>query len=196
MIRLLTTTDRWLGQSRPGWLWLGQLGLVLLGVHRAADRLDDLLAAALVSVRFTAGAARAAMWGGVMIELLTAAVVVGLLVRGLGGTRPSWRAAWTARPLAVLSVPLFWLVSAAAGATAVGIAVGELVGALSPPVGVVAAGVVAGLTLWRLGWTGWERVLAGLPTSGGRWEGAVAAPALLLMATAAAWSLPVWGWLA
>ena len=48
MTRLLLAIDRFFSATRPAWLGLGQLGVAILGVHLAADRLDDSVYQALL----------------------------------------------------------------------------------------------------------------------------------------------------
>ena len=48
MTRLLLAIDRFFSATRPAWLGLGQLGVAVLGVHLAADRLDDSVYQALL----------------------------------------------------------------------------------------------------------------------------------------------------
>ena len=53
VILVLRKTDQWLTSSRPGWLWMGQLAVVILGIHLAADRpmaaADDLRRAVFIA---------------------------------------------------------------------------------------------------------------------------------------------------
>src|SRR5687767_10763690 len=49
LVRWVLGLDVFVARTRPAWWWVGQLAVVLLGVHLAADRLDDLLTAGLVA---------------------------------------------------------------------------------------------------------------------------------------------------
>src|SRR5687768_6902799 len=44
MMRFVVRLDALLAASRPLWGWLAEIAVVFLGVHLAADRLDDVLA--------------------------------------------------------------------------------------------------------------------------------------------------------
>jgi hypothetical protein len=56
--------------------------------------------------------------------------------------------------------------------------------------------VTSAVVAWRLGLTGWRRVVGGLGTPTRRIDGWAWAPALLIVGgTAASRGLPFWGWL-
>lgn len=199
MWRGVAGTDRWVARTRPAWLWLGQLALVVLGVHLAADRLDDALAGWLAASPIpwpepeqplTLGT-----WAAVGLELAGVAWATLTLFRAsappVAGARE-----WVRRgSVHTWLAPLFWAPTALAGAWVLGMAVEDAVAAWAPAAAAPCGWVAAGLVAWRLGLTGLLRVVVATPVPVRRAEGAwAAAPILLLTAFAVRFGLPVWGW--
>ena len=60
LVRWVLGLDAFVARTRPAWWWVGQLAVVLLGVHLAADRLDDLITSGLVATGIPWPEARAA----------------------------------------------------------------------------------------------------------------------------------------
>lgn len=205
--------------TRTAWLGLGQLGLVVLGLHFAADRLDDHLYTLLAAAGALGGGAlepltgaaeldpdlwvQPARWAALVAELLGVLYAFNALTLTPHHTALSW-AAWR-RCLGVeaLVLPLFWSLAAAVGAGVLGMAVEDgLAGisaraAVAPPGGLelalrAAGWGVAGLAAWRLGFTGWRRVVTGLsppahPTQGLAWAPLALGLTALLLAHGVPW---------
>lgn len=196
---VLRRTDHWITLTRPAWMWAGQVALVVLGIHLAADQLDDrlqpLLAAAPLPWPRPGTPGLVATWVAVVTELLASARATWLLLRSPrepSAPRPPWRERLSVQTIVV---PLFWGIAALSGAWVVTMAVEDALAPYAPAMAAVLGPVIGLLLLWRLGGTGWRRVTAGLPARR-RWtDGALWAPLLLLLAGLGAWhGLPLWGW--
>ena len=196
MLRFVTGLDRAVGSTRPLWQWLGQAGLVLLGVHLAADRLDDLVYEALLAVpQSWVGAeqlASVAAWGAVALELVVVLKVCGALLLTARDPQLSWRQWWNARSVDAWLMPVFWGATALAGAWTVGMSVEDLLADQHATGAMLIGWLVAALMAWRLGWTGWKRVVGafvpGRFSRGLGWAVAVAPLTLLTLMH----GLPVW----
>ena len=197
MLSSIASLDRALAWTRPAWAGLGQLALVVLGVHLAADRLDEHVLDLLLWLGVPGGADAlrpAATLGAVTAEILVvfrAALAIALVPPSPQLSLREW-----ARGLSVeaLVLPAFWLPAAAAGAWVVGMGLRDALpeGPWSLPAA-VGLGTLVG---WRLGWTGLRRAIGGLGTPRSRLQGLLWSPLLL----GAAWlvlreGLPLWGWL-
>lgn len=200
MLRWINKLDRLLSFSSPSWLWLGQWATVLLGIHLAADRLDDHLLEALLQVPFGWPSPEfplaAATWFAVAVELMVGAWALWTI--GITRNEPAKNfAVWRAR-LSVRSVvaPLFWAPVAAAGSWVVAMSIEDatsqvLLEAAQPLGGLVAA--VVGL---RLGGSAFVRMVRQMPEPKNRLEGLWATPFVLLVAGLAAFhGLPIRGML-
>lgn len=201
MPRLIGSLDRAVSVSRPAWLWIGQLAVVVLGAHLAADRLDDHLLTWLMAAPITwpdpEAPLLAATWSSVALELTVVAFAVATLFRASRARVEDLRGWWDRRSVWAWVAPLFWLPTAATGAWVAGMAVEDLVAPWVAEAATPLAWVAAALVAWRLGWTGLVRVVRGTPTPRRRLEGlAFAAPALIVAALALRHGLPLWGWLA
>jgi hypothetical protein len=184
--------------THPWWVGAGQLALVVLGVHLAADRIDDAVAAALAWLPVAEdrdwGIGPAA-WVALGIELVVvarAATLLALTEAAPTLSRHTWRELGSVDGVVV---PLFWVAVAGAGAWSLGMAVEDRLAPLtSTDAGRWGAVAVAVLALGRLGLPGLVRVLGGL-RGPRRWtDGAVWAPGLVLVAVVAirhGW--PIWG---
>jgi len=199
VLRLVTGFDRAVGVTRPLWQWLGQAGLVLLGVHLAADRLDDLVYDALLAIpQAQIGAEQLALvaaWGAVALELVVVLKVCGALLLTAREPELSWRGWWSARSVDAWLMPVFWGAAALAGAWTVGMSIEDLLAEQGVVGAEIAGWGLAALMAWRLGWTGWKRVVGALApgrfSRGLGWALAVAPLTLLTLMH----GLPVWRWL-
>lgn len=211
MLRVILRLDELLSSTRPAWVGLGQLGVTVLGLHLAADRLDDLLLAALgalsgpvngllVQAGLSAIESGALVTPAAWLALITELLLVVYLFDGLTLTPQqaelSGRAYLRALSPHAVALPLFWAPASLAGAWAVGMAMEDLTAALSPAAGAV-VGPLVGLTVaWRLSWTGWRRVVTGLTPPQSRAKGLLWAPPLLGLGALAFWyGLPLRGYL-
>src|SRR5690606_9538552 len=158
----LLRADQIVANTRPGWLWLGQFALIALGVHLAADRVDD-LSLWLVSATLGPSAAgprseSVALGLALGFELLVTARVAWVLAISAGGPAPSRADWWRRRSVEAFTRPVFWAVMGLAGAYTVAMAVQD---AVAPTLGGAALwlGVSIGaLAAWRLGLSGWLKV--------------------------------------
>jgi hypothetical protein len=188
--------DALVANTSRAWLWLGQLGLVVLGVHLAADQLDDLAYQALSALPIALpDPAPAAAWTAVGLELLVVLKAAGALLLtpmtpDLAGAR--W---WRARSVDAVVLPLFWAITALAGAWSLEMGLEDLLSPLQPELARPLAATAALLITWRLGWSGWRRVAGALPQDSAPLRGVVWAPLLLaITASCAVHGLPIWGW--
>lgn len=225
MTRLLLAIDGFFSATRPAWVGLGQLGVVLLGVHLAADRLDDSVFQALLwlngplsIVANKLGLAgldpeqltTPAAWVAVALELVADLVLMGALTLTAQAPELSWQRYKERLSVRSAVLPLAWAPIALAGAWMVGMAAEDLLAGWHAQAAHAVGWVVAGLVGWRLGWTGWRRIVGAveLPRSAAtgekvfrvipRWrlDGLVWAPLLLVLAVLATrHGLPIWGWL-
>jgi len=196
---LIRQTDAWIAATRPGWLWLGQLALVALGVHLAADRLDDLLLDAVLALPLPGGAStgpeHVAVGAALVLELAVVVRAAWVLASSAGGPDPAWSAWWRKRSVESLVRPLFWAVMALGGAWTLAMAVEDATATyLGDPVAKGLGLLAGGLAAWRLGWTGWRRTTGGLFLPRHGWAGLLWAPALLACTAVGLMQLPLWGW--
>lgn len=197
-VRLLTLAAAALRATHPWWIGAGQLALVILGVHLAADRIDDAVAAGLawlpVSEDRDWGLAPAA-WVALAVELVVvvrAATLILLTEAAPKLTRQTWRELGS---IDGVVAPLFWVAVAGAGAWSLGMAVEDGLAPLtSPDAGRWGGVTVALLVLLRLGLPGLARVIGGLRGPKTWRDGAPWAPALLAVAfVAVRHGWPIWG---
>lgn len=199
--RLLAGTDRFLARARPTWAWIGQAGLVFLGVHLAADHVDDTLAQVLTSVPIPwpdlDTPREVGTWAAVALELLTCLWAVHALARTAAREPVASFAAWRDRAsLHNLVAPMVWVPLAGAGCWVVAMAVEDLAAPVLPPAAPWLGGLAAALVGWRLAWTGGAGLVRRAPPPARRSEGWLGALVVLPMAAVAArHGLPVWGWL-
>ena len=200
MIRILVKTDRILGALRPAFIGFGQLAVVVLGVHLAADRFDDAFHALLVWINLPWGSpdvwAVVAAWAAIGLEL---AVVVYALTAIIFTshtpeiTRKSW---WEKRSVKAFVLPFFWAPVALAGSWVTGMAVEDVVAPVDETAALILGWTVAVVVAWRLGYSGLIRVLGALDKPKKWTSGAVFAPILVAVASVViVHGLPIWGWL-
>lgn len=197
-MRLLGKLDASLAVTRPLWLWFGQVALVVLGTHLAADRMDDalgLLAAGLPipwpdpNTPFVVG-----QWAGVVLEVAILVWAVRALFRTPENELKHPRE-WAGRfSVHNLVAPLFWLPVSLAGSWSIAMAVEDAL-PIHPASTAFAWGLAAIVAL-RLGVSAVWLLLHSPPPPKRRVEGLLFAPPLALVAGFAAWyGLPIWGWL-
>lgn len=200
MLRFLISTDLLASRMRPAWMWLGQLGVVVLGIHLAADRLDDylgnLLSASEVpwsepQIPLTVGT-----WGAIGLELAVVSWAVWTLLHARATPVKEPRAWWGRRSVHSLLAAAAWLPISLAGAWVVGMAVEDVVAGWLPSLA-AGAGIVAALIVtWRLTLTGWLRVLLRTPEPKRALDGiGWVLPVLTVALLALRHGLPIWGWL-
>ncbi len=197
MFERVRNIDARIASTGRVWFWLGQLGLVVLGVHLAADQLDDLAYRALGALPWSpSDPAPAAAWAAVGLELLVvlkaaSALMLTPMVPPL--TRARW---WRARSVDAFVLPVFWGVAALAGAWSLAMGLEDLLSPLQAQAARPLAIAAALLVTWRLGWTGWRRVVGAMEPGGSALRGIVWAPLLLAVTVSCAiHGLPIWGWL-
>lgn len=195
MLQPLHTVDRILAHSRPAWRWLGEVSLVLLGSHLAADHLEDLLFDALVGLGLgSAGHLSAVTWAAIALELLVATRITALLLLTAGAPPPTWqalRANWSVEALVRVG---FWVPTGLAGAWVLGMAVEDATCSWLGGQALILAVLVALLACWRLLVPAVGRMVGGLFPPRRRTDGWVwAMPMLTTAGLAGRYGLPIWG---
>jgi hypothetical protein len=189
-----------LARTRPIWWWIGQVAVVLLGVHLAADRVDDGISWALATSGIpwpepeqplTLGT-----WSALLTELYVGVWVIVAWARSTGAPirKP---ADWVERgtPHAV-AAPIVWAPVALAGAWMIGMTAEDLVAPYWADGARYVGWTVAAMIAWRLAWPGLVRVVLMTPVPGHRWDGALTIwPAVFVAGLAVRYGLPIWGWL-
>ncbi len=200
MLRFLQNADALASRLRPAWMWAGQLGVVVLGIHLAADRLDDYLARGLAESGIPWSEpslpAGLAIWVAILIELAAVAwagfTLAAARSEPVGDLTMLWRRRSVHTGLALVG----WLPIGLAGAWVVGMAVEDLFSGWIPGLGTVLGFVAMLAVAVRLSWTGWVRVVSQTPepkrwVQGWPW----AFPVLIVSGLAFRHGLPIWGWL-
>lgn len=196
MLRWLTGLDRLAAASRPAWGWLGELAVVVLGIHLAADRLDDWILAALAPVELPWPSPdfplQLATWTAVTAELWVAAWAAFMLWRSRNEAVTSARE-WAHRAsVSSVLAALAWAPLALVGAWVVAMAIEDVTAPLLGTPALWLSWVVAGLIAWRLGLSGWLRVARQAPQPRRRIEGWwLAPPVVLVTVLAVRHGLPV-----
>ena len=200
MVQWVLGLDGLIARSRPAWWWAGQLAVVLLGVHLAADRLDDgitaLLAGSSIPWPEPEQPITLGTWSAVLLELYVAGWAAVAWFRASEEPVDSVQT-WVQRAtLHAITAPVFWAAAMLAGAWVVGMATEDLVASFWPAAASISAWLVAVFVVWRVGLPGLWRVLVSTPIPGHRWDGVLTVwPALLVAGLALRYGLPVWGWL-
>ena len=198
----LSRLDAALARSRFAWIGLGQLALIGLGLHLAADHLDDQVYAALSALverlagpLETLGLAPASpddllepsAWIALALELLTLLHAFNCITLTPLTPNLSPRGYRDALSVHALVLPLYWAPTALAGAWVVGMSVEDALAPFAPTparwLGVITSVLIA----WRLGLSGLARVIGGLSAPKSRLQGILWAPLLLTFAALAAW---------
>ncbi len=200
MIPFFSNADSLAARTRGSWVWLGQVGVVILGIHLAADRLDDYVGAMLMrgppawvepSTVLEAGT-----WVAVALELLVVGWAVWTRLRANGEPIKEPADWWTRRSVQAGLAGLFWLPLGLAGCWVVAMAVEDLLAPLLPVLAIYLGSLVAVFVAWRLALTGWVRIVRQTPKPRGITEGwAWALPVALVSLLAVRHGLPIWGWL-
>ncbi len=191
--------DALVSSSRPFWVGLGQLALVVLGVHLAADRLDDHVHGLLVATSIPWPSPdvplTAATWIAFGLEIVVVVRAAAALALTSHLPKLSWKAWKRTWSVDAVVLPLFWAPVALAGAWVVGMAAEDALADYQPDIARALGWALAIAVAWRLGWTGWVRVVGALDMPKRRIQGWPWAPALLVIGAAAFWhGLPIWGW--
>jgi hypothetical protein len=194
---MLSSWDRaaaWIAQQAST---LGQLALLCLGVHLAADRLDDHVLRALTALvaRWTdTDLVVPAAWVALVAELAADAIFASAILLTDPRRAPDVRAWRRVRSVdsVVLPISLAGVILAGAWSLAMGI---EDLLPPSPParLGSGALGIAA---LLRFGWPAWARAVSHLDPAR-RWTRGLASALVLAPIGWLAWShgVPIWGWL-
>ena len=195
MIRRLDAT---LSVTRPLWGWIGQVALVVMGTHLAADRLDDAIGQALSSLPipwssldlpFSIG-----IWLAVGAELAVTLWSLWALARAVAdpvsGPR-EWVSRWS---LHNVMAPVFWLTVSLAGCWTIAMAIEDALGGFTYASWCAWGG--AAVVAWRLSLTGCWHLLRSPPVPRKRREGWLFLPLLLVVGGfALRYGWPIWGWL-
>jgi hypothetical protein len=210
-LQSLIRVDNAASSSRVLWVGLGQLGLAALGVHLAADHLDDQLFSALVWCNDALAPAVQALslkglaadqlqapaaWFAIGVELLADLYLFLCLALTSQAPKLSWGAYKRALSARAVLVPLFWIPISLAGSWVVAMAIEDsLVDLHAMGAQVIGVGLAL-LVAWRLGFSGLRRVLGSLEPPEKRSDGWPWAFLVLpLAALAIRYGLPIWGWL-
>jgi len=201
VITAVARLDAFVARTRPLWRWLGQAALVILGVHLAADHLDDHVATAFAALPLPwpdSGTPRqAATWVAVAAELLTAGWAVWALARTAAIEPVRHPREWLQRrSIHAVVAPLAWVPLAAAGCWVVAMAAEDLVAGWWSPAAAPVAWGLAALVGWRLAGSGLVELVRRTPPPASGKEGWASALVVLPMAALAVrHGLPLWGWL-
>lgn len=212
MTTFVTQADSLAARTRTGWVWIGQVALVVLGIHGAADRLDDVMGSLLVSTDIGSWLPQSAFPGmawvshetlmgvsiafAITLELLVVAWAIYARLRANDPPIQDPRDWWSRRSIHAGIAAFAWLPLALAGCWVVAIAIEDQLADLLPNVAIYVGLVVAVLIAWRLGLTGWIRVVRHTPVPRRPLEGwPWIVPVGLVSILALRYGLPIWGWL-
>jgi hypothetical protein len=189
---MLATWDRAAAWTAHHGSTLGQLALVCLGVHLAADRLDDLVAEALgLVVWFDTNLAVVGAWAALLVEVTADVLFAGLVLLTDPKRTPSFRAWRRVRSVEGVVVPLALAGVLLAGAWSLAMGIEDLL-----PRARVGAAALAIAALLRFGWPAWARAVGHLERPR-RWTQGLASALVLAPIGWLAWAhgVPFWGWL-
>ena len=134
MIRAALAVDRWTARSRPAWSWLGEIALVTLGIHLAADRLDDLMIHGLAGLDLPWPTPEAplliATWTAVAVELQVVAWMAWMLWRCRAAPMSSFNEVLSRLSIRTALAPLAWGSLALVGGWVVAMAVEDAIAAM------------------------------------------------------------------
>lgn len=201
MTTFVTQADSLAARTRTGWVWIGQVALVILGIHGAADRLDDVIGSLLVDTELSAWLAHESLMGvsialAIAIELVVVAWAVWTRLRANDTPIRDPRDWWTRRSIQAGVAAFSWLPLALAGCWVVAIAVEDVLAGIIPDAAIYVGLVVAVLIAWRLALTGWVRIVRHTPLPRRTREGWLwLLPVGMVAAIALRYGLPIWGWL-
>lgn len=220
MIRSIQAIDHaaaWLASRATT---IGQLALVCLGVHLAADQLDDLVLQTMLLVHslldpavtgFLAWMDKVAFsrrlllawsdlsldvparWMALLVELGADIVLAGAILFTDLRVRPRWYQWKRLRTVESVMVPLTLAGAALAGTWSLFMALQDLLP--SGPIATAAAVAGAGAALLRFGIPAWLRGVAHLEP--GPWTRGLGPAVLLAPVALLTWThgVPIWGWL-
>lgn len=200
LVRWVLGLDAFVARTRPAWWWVGQLAVVLLGVHLAADRLDDLITAGLVATGIpwpepeqpiTLGT-----WSAVLLELYVAGWAMVAWFRASDGPVANFRG-WVDRATPhAIAAAVFWAPASLAGAWVIAMATEDLVAPWWATGASLIGWIAAAMAVWRLAWPGLVRVVRNTPKPHHLWDGILSIwPVVVVAGLAVRYGLPVWGWL-
>ncbi len=171
---------------------LGQVALVFLGVHLAADQLDDRIARALSAiVWFDGNLVVAAAWIALAIELAADVLLAGAILLTDAKRRPSLRAWRRVRSVESVVLPISLGGVILAGGWSLAMGIEDLI-----PNARIGAAALAIAAVLRLGWPAWSRAVSHLERPP-RWTRGLASALVLAPIGWLAWThgVPIWGWL-
>jgi hypothetical protein len=189
MLRAWDRAAAWIARNAST---LGQVALVCLGVHLAADQLDDRIARALSAiVWFDGNLVVPAAWMALFVELAADFLFAGAILLTDTKRRPSFRAWRRVRSVESVVLPFALAGVILAGGWSLAMGIEDLI-----PNARVGAAALAVAALLRFGWPAWSRAVSHLERPA-RWTRGLA-PALVLVPIGwLAWThgVPIWGWL-
>lgn len=205
MLRAMDRLDQLVAATRPTWGWLGELAVVVLGIHLAADRLDDLLVTGIVALGLPWPDPNTplvvATWTAVGVELALSVWIAALLLAARAEPASSACAWWDRCSARGVLAPLLFASAGIAGVWVVQMAVEDLVAPVLQGGSAVLAWVLALLVAWRFLWPGLVRLVRRMPRAPRLLAGIGWAPMVLVVALLAVrhgWPVQVvraWGWL-
>ena len=177
------------------------MALVILGIHGAADRLDDVIGSLLVNTEMLSWFGHDSLMDvsiavAIAIELVVVGWAIWTRLRSTGTAIAAPQDWWSRRSIQAGVAAFAWLPLSLAGCWVVAIAIEDQLAGLLPSLAIYIGLVVAVLTAWRLGLTGWVRIVRHTPFPRRPWEGwPFALPVVLVATIALRYGLPIWGWL-
>ncbi len=202
---LLARLDAFVARTRTWWLWLGQLALLALGVHLAADHLDDVVATGLRVLPFPwtdpETPTSLGTWGALTMEITGVLWSAWALARAHETPITSVQEWGRRASIHAISAPLAWSPLALAGAWSIGMATEDTVASWLPTMDggwvMVAQGAgwfAAALVVWRIALPGLVDLVRRTPVPKHRGEGLVWLPVLVVLAGFAwRYGVPIWG---
>ena len=200
MIPFLSQADSLAARTRSAWVWLGQVGLVVLGIHGAADRIDDYVVRLMVALQVSwvehQFVLDASTWVAVAIELGVVVWALWTRLRAQASPIRDPRDWWSRRSIQAAIAAFSWLPLSLAGCWVVAIAIEDRLAVWLPGIAIYVGLVVAVLVAWRLGLTGWVRIVRQTPIPKRALEGwPWMLPVGFVAALALRFGLPIWGWM-
>lgn len=183
--------------TRPLWAWAGQVSLVVLGTHLAADRIEDAIARGLTQLPIPWPDPATPMEGGRWISIALELAIVVWAARTLWrasapriGHAREWAARWS---LHNLYAPLAWTLCSLAGCWSLSMAIEDALPIHDASVWVARSFAV--LIAIRICGTAVADLVLHAPEPKRRTDGLLwLAPLALVSAYATIYGLPIWGW--
>src|SRR5204862_3514502 len=136
----------------------GQIALVFLGVHLAADQLDDRIARGLAAiVWFDVDLVVPAAWLALFVELAADVLFAGAILLTEPQRRPTFRAWRRVRSVEAVVLPLSLAGVILAGGWSLAMGIEDLI-----PNARIGATALAIAALLRFGWPAWSRAVSHL----------------------------------